>query len=294
MVLEKYEHNPILGPTRNIWENKAVLNPAACIYKNKVHILYRAIGVDKISRFGLAISKDGYTIDERLPDPIYEPQLHFEQKGVEDPRISKIGNTYYIVYVGFWDVKKGRNRTRVILTKTKDFKEFDFFGVLLPGEDNKNGALFPQKIKDNYFLIHRRMPNMWVAYSKDLLKWTNDRVYLLPRKGMWDSDRIGIGPPPIKTRKGWLMIYHGADKKDVYRLGAVLLDLKNPAIVKKRCIDPILEPTEPWEKHGLVNNVVFSCGMVEKKNKYFIYYGGADKHIGVATIDKKALLEKLK
>ncbi len=294
MFLEKYKKNPILSPTKNIWENKAVFNCGATIYKNKVYILYRAMGEDNISRFGLAISKDGYNIDERLKDPIYEPKLEFERQGVEDPRISKIGNAYYIVYSGFWDVKEGDNRTRVILTKTKDFKKFEFFGVLLPGENNKNGALFPQKIKGKYVLIHRRLPSMWVARSRDLINWKNHKVYLMPRKDKWDSSRIGIGPPPVKTKHGWLLIYHGADEKNIYRLGAALLDKENPTIVLKRTEESILEPTEEWEKKGLINNVVFSCGMVEKKNKYFIYYGGADKHIGVATINKKELLKDLK
>jgi len=293
MLLEKYKENPILSPTKNIWESNVVFNCGATIYKDKVYILYRAMGVDKVSRLGLAISKDGYTIDKRLPDPIYEPQLEFEQKGVEDPRITKIGDTFYIVYAGYWDVKKGENRTRVILTKTKDFKKFSFFGVMLPGENNKDGALFPKKFRGKYVLLHRRFPNIWIGYSKDMINWTNHRVIIRPRKGKWDAGKIGVGPPPIKTKHGWFLIYHGVDKKNIYRLGAALLDLKNPSIILKRYDEPILEPTEHWEKVGLVNNVVFSCGIVEIKNKYFIYYGGADKHIGVATVDKKDLIDVL-
>jgi len=294
MLLEKYEHNPILSSTKNIWENKAVFNCGATLYKNKVYLLYRAMGEDNVSRLGLAISKDGYTIDKRFPNPLYEPQLEFEQKGIEDPRITKINDTYHIVYSGFWDIVKNENRTRVILTKTKDFRNFSFFGVMLPGENNKDGALFSKKFRDNYILIHRRFPNIWIANSKNMIDWFNHRVLLRPRKGKWDSERIGVGPPPLKTKEGWLLIYHGVDKCCTYRLGAVLLDLKNPAIVLKRYDKPIVEPTESWEKKGLVNNVIFSCGLVEIRNKYLLYYGGADKYIGVATIDKKELLENLK
>ncbi len=294
MILKKYEHNPILMPKGKSWESKHVLNCAACIHKKKVHIIYRAIGNDNVSRLGLAISKDGYTIDERLPDPIYEPKYEFEKKGAEDPRVTKIGDYYYIVYSGFWDVLKGDNRTRIVIAKTKDFKKLSFKGVVLPGENNKNGALFPSKINGKYVLIHRRMPYIWMGYSKDMINWKDNKILMRVREGKWDCERVGVGPPPVKTKHGWLMVYHGVDKKNIYRLGAALLDSKNPAIVLKRYDYPILSPTEPWEKVGLVNNVVFSCGMVEIKNKYFVYYGGGDSCIGVATVDKEELLGLLK
>ena len=294
MLLEKYKDNPILSPTKNKWENKHVFNCGACKYKGKVYLLYRAMGKDNISRLGLAISKDGYTIHERLPEPIYEPQFEFEKRGVEDPRITKIGNTYYIIYSGFWDVLKGDNRTRIILVKTKDFKKFDFSGVMLPGENNKDGALFPEKSRGKNILIHRRLPNIWISDSKDMVNWSNHRVLMRLRKGKWDSEKIGVGPSPVKTKHGWLFIYHGTNEKNTYRMGAAMLDKKNPYVVLKRCEEPILEPTEKWEKVGQVNNVVFSCGMVEMKNKYFIYYGGGDSSTGVATVRKKDLLEILK
>jgi beta-1,2-mannobiose phosphorylase / 1,2-beta-oligomannan phosphorylase len=293
MLLKKYEHNPILTPTKNKWESKHVLNCGACKYKNKIYLLYRAIGEDNISRFGLAVSKDGYTIDERFPEPIYEPKFEFEKRGVEDPRITKIGNTYYIVYSGFWDILDGDNRTRIILAKTRNFKNFKF-STVLRGENNKDGALFPKKFKGKHILIHRRMPNIWIGYSEDFSKWENHKILMRVRENKWDSLRIGAGPPPVKTKQGWLMIYHGTDNNDVYRLGAAMLDIKNPAVILKRLDEPILEPSEPWEKVGLVNNVVFSCGMVQIKNKYFVYYGGGDSYIGVATVDKKELLKRLK
>lgn len=252
------------------------------------------MGEDNVSRLGLAISKDGYTIHERLPEPIYEPQFEFEKRGAEDPRITKIGKTYHIVYSGFWDVLDGNNRTRIILAKTRNFKKFHFSGVLLPGENNKDGALFPEKINGGYKLIHRRLPNIWIGDSKNMREWSDHRILMRLRKGKWDSEKIGVGPPPVKTKYGWLFIYHGTNEMNTYRLGAALLDKKNPSIVLKRCEEPILEPTEAWEKVGQVDNVVFSCGMVEIKNKYFIYYGGGDSNVGVATVEKNKLLDILR
>jgi predicted GH43/DUF377 family glycosyl hydrolase len=115
-----------------------------------------------------------------------------------------------------------------------------------------------------------------------------------PRVNTWDSAKVGITAPPIKTKNGWLLLYHGVSKShNTYRIGAVLLDLKDPAIVLARTTDPIFEPEEMYEKVGIMNNVVFPCGMIEQDGLLYIYYGGADTVVGVATIELNILLKAL-
>jgi len=157
-------------------------------------------------------------------------------------------------------------------------------------EPNKDGGLLPEKIDGRYMLFHRREPNIWVGYSKDLVDWKNHKIIMSPIEGTWQSKKIGIAGPPIKREDGWLLFYHGVDSNNEYRLGAALLDLKDPSKVIHRQAEPILVPELGWEKRGLVPNVVFSCGAVEIGNMYYVYYGGADTHIGVASIEKNKVI----
>jgi predicted GH43/DUF377 family glycosyl hydrolase len=136
-------------------------------------------------------------------------------------------------------------------------------------------------------MLHRIHPDIWIAYSDDLIHWNGHRVIMTPRKGYWDSEKIGAGAPPIKTEKGWLIFYHGVDGDNVYRLGVALLDLEDPSIVLKRQEEPVLEPEKYYELEGIVPNVVFTCGAVEVNDTYYVYYGGGDYVIGVATVKKE-------
>ena len=292
MFLDKHNENPILKPTKHAWESKAVMNCGVAKYKGKIYLLYRAVGKDNISRFGLAISKEGYHIDKRYTKPIFVPKEDYEKLGVEDPRITKMGNQYYITYAGYCYNIQGNCITRACLATTKDFKYFSRKGIILPKENNKDVVMFPEKINGKFAMLHRRVPDIWLSYSKDLVNWTDHKIILYPRSNKWDKVKIGAGGPPIKTKEGWLLFYHGVDEKKVYRLGAILMDLDNPSRTF-RYDDPILEPKEKWEKKGLVDNVVFTCGAVELKGKIFVYYGGADKSIGVATIDKEEIVKEL-
>lgn len=292
MHLNSYSKNPILSPTKNDWESKAVMNCGVTKYKGKIYIIYRAVDKENISRFGLAISNDGFTIEKRFNKPVFSPKKDYEALGVEDPRITKMGNSYYITYTGYRHKLQDTCITRAALAVTKDFRKFQRLGIILPNENNKDVVLFPQKINGRYAILHRRVPDIWLAYSKDLINWTDHKKILYPRSNKWDCEKIGAGGPPIKTKEGWLLFYHGVDKNKIYRLGVLLMDADNPSRVF-RYDDHILEPTEKWEKKGLVPNVVFTCGAVKIGDKIFVYYGGADKYIGVATIKKKELLKGL-
>jgi len=162
--------------------------------------------------------------------------------------------------------------------------------------DDKNAVLFPEKIGGKYVLLHRPMHKepmgIWIAYSDNLIEWYGQReIMASPGKGSWEGQKIGAGAPPIKTEKGWLLIYHGVDEKQVYRLGAAVFSLEDPSKLLYRHPEPILEPEADYEiRGGEVPNVVFACGACEVKDKYYIYYGGADSVVCVATVDKEEML----
>jgi len=308
--LKRFEKNPILAPIeKHPWEKKAVFNPGVIYLDNKVHLVYRAISEDNVSTLGYAVSKDGFNIDWRSPEPIYIPREDFEKRtssdvscGCEDPRLTKINNKIYMCYTAYNGIIP-----RVALTsiKVKDFIEkkwnkWEKPQVISPIDLNdKNAFVFPEKVNKNYMIVHRVGYDIDYSFCKDLNfeegEWLDENRWIYRRKGWWDSKKIGAVAPPIKTKDGWILLYHGISEYDnFYRLGAVLLDLKDPVKILGRTINPILEPEMPYEKEGLVSNVVFSCGAVDINGTLFVYYGGADKVIGVATIETKKLLNILK
>lgn len=298
MFTKRYTGNPVLEPTANWWESKAVFNCAVAASDGKIHLLYRAVGDDNISRFGYAWSLDGFNF-ERLPLPVYESPEgdEFERLGCEDPRITVIDGTHYVAYTGasVYPAAEGRKptfgigppwRCRVSLISTRNYKSFTRHGVILPDFDDKDAVIFPEKINGKYVMYHRILPDMWVSYSDDLVHWHDHQVLMTPKPGYWDSERIGAGAPPVKTEDGWLNIYHGVDTNSTYRLGVFLSDLNDPSKIIARSAEPIMSPEEAFECEGCVCNVVFTCGVVEKDDQYLIYYGGADSAIGVATMEK--------
>lgn len=307
--LERFEGNPIISPkAEHPWESQATFNPASIFLRSKIHILYRAMSGDNTSTAGYASSIDGVHIKERLPVPVYVPREEFEKKlipggnsGCEDPRLTQIGETIYMFYTAF----DGKNPPRVALTSisVKDFlaKRWNWEEPLLispPGEDDKDAAIFPEKIGGKYVILHRLGLSIWIDFVSDL-KFDKNRflkgsVLMGPRDTAWDSRKIGISAPPIKTKYGWLLLYHGISRRTShYNVRAALLDLKNPRKILYRTHDTILEPEMNYEKEGIVANVVFPCGMVVLKNRLFVYYGGADKVVGVASIKLPDLLNTL-
>jgi predicted GH43/DUF377 family glycosyl hydrolase len=298
--LERLSDKPILSPIKDHnWEKAAVFNTAALYENGLIHLFYRASDnsfvldgekpMEKnkfVSSIGHAVSKDGIKFT-RSCSPIIIGETEQEKWGVEDPRITKIDDTYYMMYTGFggreWEDFK------ICMVYSKDLKNWEGHDIVFD-ESNKDAAFLPEKIDGNFVVFHRRVPNIWVSYSKDLKSWPVHKTIMAPIEGTWDSKKIGIAGPPIKREDGWLLIYHGVDENNVYRLGAALLDINDPSKVIARQKEPILEPELEWEKVGNVPNVVFSCGAVEFQDKYYVYYGAADTCIGVATIDKNKVI----
>ncbi|MFA6254286.1 MAG: hypothetical protein WC640_03540 [Candidatus Paceibacterota bacterium] len=301
--------NPIIAPQKdNPWEAKATFNPAAIYLAGKVHLLYRAQADDNTSVFGYATSANGLKIDYRASTPAYVPREPFEQKrvpggnsGCEDPRLTQINDKIYMLYTAF----DGQNLPRVALTwiLTEDFinQQWVWSKPILispPDIDDKDACLFPEKINGKYFIIHRSGDDIDSAFVSTLdfnnKTWLEEYRWIAPRAGHWDSRKVGIAAPPIKTKKGWVLFYHGvSDVDSFYRVGAVLLDLADPTKVVARSDEPIFEPEEDYEKVGLIPNVVFPCGAVLLGNKFYLYYGGADQVVGVVTIDRDKLLQNL-
>ncbi|OGI64060.1 hypothetical protein A2914_02505 [Candidatus Nomurabacteria bacterium RIFCSPLOWO2_01_FULL_41_21] len=307
---KRFAKNPIIIPrSENAWEAQATFNPAAIDLKGKVYILYRAFSADNTSTIGLAVSKNGTDIIERLEDPIYTPREDFEKKkiengfsGCEDPRITKIGSTLYMCYTAYDSI--GPPRVAITSITLKDFlaRAWNWAkpSLITPRDlDDKDTCIFPEKLRDGYLVAHRVGGEVCGDYihSLDLEKEEVKKCIRIigPRNNTWDSAKVGIATPPIKTRYGWLLLYHGVSRShNTYRVGAVLLDLKDPAIVLARSTDPIFEPEMEYEKSGSVNNVVFPCGVIVRKGLLYIYYGGADKVVGVATMKLDIILKALR
>jgi predicted GH43/DUF377 family glycosyl hydrolase len=301
--------NPIIVPNKaNPWEAQATFNPAALKIKNIVYLLYRALSFDNTSSIGYAKSKDGINFSERQNFPVYIPRENFELKkvtggnsGCEDPRLTKIGKTIYMCYTAFDGIGPPRVAVTSITEKNFLLKNWQWEPPILitpAGFDDKDTCIFPEKTNGKYFILHR----VGDEICGDFLKSLNFKNQIIkkcirligPRINTWDSLRVGICAPPIKTKHGWLLLYHGISKNHhTYRIGAVLLDLNDPTIVISRTSDPIFEPEEQYEKVGIINNVVFPCGMVEKNDLLYIYYGGADVVVGVATIEMDIVLRAL-
>lgn len=307
-LLTRVGDGPLLRPTDRWWENQAVFNPGAAEGPDGViHLLYRAQGQDHVSRFGHATTRDGVTIEERWPEPVFEPDLQdeFERLGTEDPRLVRMDHTYYVTYTAAslyrasdphpeW-LPPGSPpwRVRVSLALTEDFRTFTRLGVVLPEMDNKDTVLFPEKIRGKYVLLHRLPPDMWIAMSADLKTWEDHRVVLRTRPALWDEYKLGAGPPPVRTPSGWLVCYHGIDHHHVYRAGFALLDLEDPSQVLGRSSDPALEPRESWELRGQTPRVVFPSGMILRGDELLVYYGAADAVVGVAQASLRAVLASL-
>ena len=293
MKLNRYSENPILKPIKdNEWECGAVFNAAALFDGKSVHLLYRAIGEydTYISKIGHAVSANGFNF-QRFDQPVFEPNEDYERFGCEDPRVTQIDGKFYMTYTALSNRAWSGSGGRVALASTENFRDFKRHGIVLPDMENKDAVIFPDKVRGKYVMYHRIEPDIWIAYSDNLEEWNGHKIVMKPRKGLWDCKKIGAGPPPVRTEKGWLLFYHGVSADRVYRLGIALFDLDDPAKLIARQEEPILEPEEKWELEGDVPNVVFNCGVIEKDGTYFVYYGGADTVMGVATVDKNQALD---
>ena len=326
-LLTRIFKNPALSPRQHLpWEKEGVFNPAAIEIDGKIHLLYRAVGSDGVSRVGYASSRDGLHFDEISTHPIFafeKPRLLYAgvQKfdpvmypsggsfgGVEDPRVTKIDGTIYMTFNAFdgWDFI----RIGLTMISEEDFlkKRWSAWSkpILLspPGEVHKNWMIFPEKINGKFAIIHSISPKVEVEFRSSVSNiGTRDPFIKSPvgvrtagSKG-WDSRIRGAGPPPLKTDRGWLVLYHANQHNEPhkYKLGALLLDLQDPTKVIAKSMLPILEPDQWYENDGKPG-IVYACGAIIKEekgvgNSLYVYYGGGDKYVCVAHTHLETLLD---
>lgn len=282
---------PIISPRGTGWESAGTFNPAVVFHRGKFVMLYRAQDQAGTSRLGYAESSDGIHFVRR-PEPVLSPETAYEKDGgVEDPRLVKIGGTYYLTYTGY-----NKKDAQLCLATSNDLIHWERKGVILPAYQGKwnvgwtkSGAIIPEKINGKYWMYWLgtsadKTDQMGLAYSFDLLHWTeaSDSPILPRRPGMFDSRVVEPGPSPILTPHGIVLFYNGADDKLIYRTGVAVFDRHDPSKLISRTDQPVFAPEKEWEIMGQVPNVVFVEGAVARRGHYFFYYGAADKHVGVA------------
>ena len=296
MEIIKYSENPILTKESVPFKVNSIFNPGAVKFNDEYLLLCRVELPIGRSAFVIARSKDGlnFKVENSL---CLTPEDHNEyykyvEWGIEDPRITQIEDEFYITYTGY-----SRFLPLVMLAKTKDFKKYDILGPITE-PSNKDAAIFPKKINDLFWKVDRpsaeTQRDIWINCSPDLIHWGQYKILLKSSPGTWEADKIGGSTQPIKTDKGWLMLYHGVrgfEISSIYKIGVLLLNLEKPWIIKGKSRDPILAPDHLYERIGDVSNVVFTNGwIVEDDGKVLIYYSGADTNVCVATTTIEDLL----
>jgi beta-1,2-mannosidase len=290
----RLSEQPIISPQGDGWESAGTFNPSVVMHHGRFVMLFRAQDRDGTSRLGYAESTDGIHFHRR-PNPVFSPEAEYEKNGgVEDPRLVKFGNTYYLTYTGY-----NKKDAQLCLATSTDLIHWQRKGILLPaykGNWNvkwtKSGAIVPQKLGGKYWMYFlgtssNKRDQTGLAYSTDLLHWTEATAApVLPaRNGKFDSRVVEPGPAPIITSDGILLVYNGADDKLVYRTGMAIFSKRDPRKLLWRTDQPVFSPELAWEEKGQVPNVVFVEGMVKKGDNYLLYYGGADKYVGVAEAE---------
>ncbi len=333
MRLNKYEGNPILKPNpENAWESLGVLNPGVCLYEDKFYMLYRAAGYDEEHKInlGLAISEDGKNFVRQSEKP-YFPSGFYEADagGIEDPRIARMGSSYFMTYASrpyfpgqYWRVDERlafntspnpaplgakRNNTVTYLAYTDNMKDFKKLGRITDSRlDNRDVILFPEKIGDKFVMFSRPLewvgekygcdvPSIWMNFSDDMLEWNASESILFAKPEQeWETKKIGAACVPLLCDEGWLFLYHGVGKKDnIYCVGAMLLDAERPEKILARTAEPIMRPEFDYETKGFYNGCVFPTSMIEKGEDLYIYYGAADRYCCLATCKKQELIKHL-
>ena len=291
---------PIISPQGARFESAGTFNPAVVKENGKFFMLYRAQDRTGTSSLGYATSDDGVHFTRRA-EPVLVSETPYEKGGgVEDPRLVKFGDTYYLTYTGYNNVDgvaPDKKDAQLCMATSTDLIHWERRGIILPaykGKWNvkwtKSGAIVPEKINGKYWMYflgdaRGKDSQMGIAYSEDLLHWTDalDHPVLSSRAGSFDSQVAEPGPPPVITDEGIFLVYNGADDKLVYSTGWVLFDKKDPTKVLARADGPMFSPGPEWEKVGQVPNVVFVEGLVREEKRWLFYYGGADKNVGVAV-----------
>jgi predicted GH43/DUF377 family glycosyl hydrolase len=297
-LFERYEGNPVL--TAENWPTtvNAVFNPAVTEFEGDTLLLVRVEDRTGISHLAVARSADGLNNWIVEQDRTIMPNLdsHAERFGIEDARITRIGEKYLIAYTGY-----SVDGALVCLASTRDFRTFDRHGVIMPPED-KDAALFPRQFGDRWALIHRpvsaspQAAHIWLSWSPDLRHWGDHAILLRAREGAWwDAHKIGLCAPPLETPEGWLLLYHGVRSTaagSIYRLGLALLAAEHPNRVLARSSEWLFGPDAPYERVGDVDQVVFSCGwiLLDDRETLRVYYGAADTSTCIASANLPSLL----
>jgi predicted GH43/DUF377 family glycosyl hydrolase len=286
-----HAEEPILVPQGSGFEAAGVFNPAVIKDGDLYVMLYRAQDARGTSRLGVATGRDGIHFT-REREPALTPEAEYERGGgVEDPRLVKIGATFYLTYTAY----DGQN-AQLALATSSDLRRWERRGVIMPanvGRWNvkwtKSGAILTEPVGGRYWMYYMAdsaagSDQMGVAYSTDLRRWSEalDAPVLRRRPGAFDSRVVEPGPPPVMLPEGILLVYNGADDRLVYRTGWVLFDRADPTRVLARSDTAVFAPQRGWELAGQVPNVVFVEGLVRESRRWLFYYGGADKHVGVA------------
>ncbi len=281
---------PIISPSKEGFDSKNTYNPAVIRHRGIFVMLYRAEAKEgKITgRIGLALSRDGMNFVKH-PEPVIEPEYSWERIGVEDPRVVKVGKIYYMTYTGY-DGETARlcmATSKNLLSWKKHGPLFEEFPFKKNGRVNwtKSGAILAEKMKSGPFkgryIMYLGDSNVWLAHSKDLLHWEYEPEPVLKPRG----HLVEPGPPPIATEEGILLIHNEAFQRDenlIYTVQAALFDWEDPRGLIRRTEKAILEPEFEWERMGWVDNVVFAEAFVEHGDVYYLYYGGADRYVGLA------------
>jgi len=329
MKITRCNENPIITPGKYDWRKAAVFNPAVIIENNRFYLYERAGG--SLNPFkcviGLLESDDGIHFTHVIEAPVIAPEMFsFPYGSVQDPRIVKIEGLYYLTYairpcsmsysptgVGIPDSYKpsypdGWGTAEHYLTRSgiavsEDLAHFEHLCYTTPlGINDRDNILFPEKIHGRFVLLRRPeefigqayntdVPAMWITYSDNFLDWSEPKLLIKP-EAEWECKKVGGCTPPIKTDMGWLVLYHGVDRNNIYRVGAMLLDLEYPETVIARGHTFIMEPEAYYERFGLfIPNVVFPTGAAVKDGLLYIYYGCADTAISLATVPVTELLD---
>lgn len=299
----RHTANPIITAKDLPYQANAVFNAAATRCGDDTLLLMRVEDRRGLSHLTVARSRNGITdwqIDARPTLPADPKNYPEEIWGIEDPRITRIDelDLWVVVYTAY-----SRGGPLVSLATTRDFQTFKRKGAVMPPED-KDAALFPERFNGRWAMLHRPVSgfvgvgaHIWISFSPDMKHWGDHQILLPARKGgWWDANKVGLSPPPLRTEKGWLILYHGVRSTAsgcIYRLGLALLDLEDPTRLLARADEWVFGPEEAYETTGDVDKVVFPCGWIAEGDDIRMYYGGADKCIALATARVSELLDWL-
>ncbi|NOZ72359.1 MAG: glycosidase [Chloroflexi bacterium] len=320
MKLRRYQGNPLIEPRGDDWESLATFNCAALYKDGKIHVLYRAVGdyIHYASHLGYAVFDENLNLIERPEEPVFGPDLKLWEMSIEDARLTEIEGEVYLTYVTtpmptppgavrrrIGLPKPPQANARTALARVEGFRHYERLGIITPYHAHERDVvLFPEKIQGNYAAIHRpsnwiapdyptERPAIWFTFLDGLPGRMYDHKVIMVPEQPWEGEKIGAGPPPLKTEAGWLLIYHGVAPDRSYRAGAALLDLEEPWKVIARTPQPILEPEKTYEQEGDVPNVVFPEGIAVIADELLVFYGGADKVCCVASTPLDELINYL-